>query len=70
MNGNQQKLTPVEDGQKTIGLWAASIFAILGLVFMTFWLYNVELVQNGHADSGDIVLLPVTHRSTTRSDKR
>jgi GAF domain-containing protein/HAMP domain-containing protein len=48
-----------EDRQKRIGLWAATIFTILGLAFLIFWLVNVLLLQKGQADLSDKSLLPV-----------
>jgi hypothetical protein len=49
-----------EERQKLIGLWAAAIFAVLGLAFIIFWIYNVIGLQGGVADSSDRALLPVT----------
>jgi len=60
MNENQVNTDPAEARQKRIGIWASSIFALLGLVFSLFWFYNVLVLQKGHVDPGDKILLPVT----------
>ena len=60
MNENQQKPTLIEERQKTAGLWAAGIFAFLGLAFLIFSLYNILLLQKGKADFSDTILTPVT----------
>jgi putative methionine-R-sulfoxide reductase with GAF domain len=60
MSETKPKSTGTDERQKQIGLWAAGIFAILGLAFVIFWAYNVLVLQNGKADLSDRTLLPVT----------
>jgi putative methionine-R-sulfoxide reductase with GAF domain len=60
MNTSEQKSNQVGDRQRQIGLWAAVIFAVLGLAFIILWIYNVYGLQQGHIDNSDAVLLPVT----------
>ena len=57
---NRRNLEVVEDVYKRNGLWAAIVFATLGVVFLVFWLFNVIFLQKGRADVSDWVLLPVT----------
>jgi len=56
----QTSSTMAEDRQKRIGLWGAAVFAVLGLIFLIFWVVNVVLLQKGQADLADNALLPVT----------
>ena len=56
----EQKAEVAEDRNKRNGLWAAIVFAVLGLVFLVFWLFNVIFLQKGRADISDWILLPVT----------
>jgi PAS domain S-box-containing protein len=60
MSNEQTKTNNAEKRQKSIGLWAAAIFAVLGLAFLIFWTYNVVLLQKGYTDLSDQALLPVT----------
>ncbi len=60
MNEKQQKLNLLEERQKTVGLWAASIFTVLGLAFLVFSLYNIFYLNKGQADLSDLILTPVT----------
>ncbi|MCE9645942.1 MAG: GAF domain-containing protein [Chloroflexi bacterium] len=59
-NQQIQPKPSTEETQKRIGLWAASIFALLGLAFLSFSLYNIFVLQHGYADFSDLTLTPVT----------
>lgn len=59
-NQQTQPKPGTEEAQKRIGQWAAIIFALLGLAFLTFSLYNIFVLQQGHADFSDLTLTPVT----------
>jgi signal transduction histidine kinase len=48
------------DKQVKLALWAAGIFAFLGLLFFLFSLFNVFVLQQGQADATDLSLTPVT----------
>jgi putative methionine-R-sulfoxide reductase with GAF domain len=52
--GNTERL------QRTIGLWAAAIFSLVGLAFFVFSIVNVIVLQKGHSDFGDWILSPMT----------
>jgi len=59
MTENQQKTTLIEDRQKRIGSWVASIFALLGLLFFLYDVNTVFILQKGRFDLSDAVLMPV-----------
>ena len=59
MNVTEQKAIPVEKGQKTIGSWVAGIFAVLGLAFFIWGMWNAFANQAGRFDPSDIILIPV-----------
>lgn len=46
--------------QRRIAQWTALVFAIVGLAFFAYAIYNLFLTQQGQADLSDIILIPFT----------
>lgn len=60
MNVNDKNSIPVEKRQKQTGSWVAGIFALLGLAFFTYGIWNVFARQEGQFDLSDTILIPMT----------
>ena len=60
MSEQHNSTTTVEERQKLFGLWAASVFTVIGLAFFSYATYNLFFIQQGQAAIEDTVLLPIT----------
>lgn len=48
----------LDERRKQIGLWTVGIFAITGLIFFSFSLFALFIVQKGQANISDYILIP------------